>query len=288
MANFRGNTYSRSHTFLDPDVDAKEFWDFSWHELGVYDLPSMIDYILETTNENSLLCAGHSQGTTAFYVMASEMPSYNAKIKVQFSLSPIAYMCHMTSPFIRSLALADDGMDVITNKIGLHELLPNSDSIVKFSAKFCGDGITQILCKNVIFATFGFSPKQMNASLIPIIMGHTPAGSSTKQFLHYMQEIKSCHFRQYDYDSIIRNVYAYNEMTPPDYDLSKITAKVYLIYSKTDFLSNDIDVEKLYVDLPNAEKFLITDQFSHVDYLYGIYANELVYKHIITWANTYN
>ncbi len=26
----RGNTYGRKHISLDPDVDAKQFWDFSY------------------------------------------------------------------------------------------------------------------------------------------------------------------------------------------------------------------------------------------------------------------
>lgn len=31
LINFRGNYYSRDHSFLDPDTDAM-FWDFSFEE----------------------------------------------------------------------------------------------------------------------------------------------------------------------------------------------------------------------------------------------------------------
>lgn len=41
------------------DVD---FWDFSWHEIGVFDIPSTIDYILDQTNQTKLSYVGHSQG----------------------------------------------------------------------------------------------------------------------------------------------------------------------------------------------------------------------------------
>ncbi|XP_043521236.1 lipase 1-like [Frieseomelitta varia] len=42
-----GNVHSRKHlnlTTLDP-----EFWMFSWHQIGVYDLPTIIDRIMEQT-----------------------------------------------------------------------------------------------------------------------------------------------------------------------------------------------------------------------------------------------
>lgn len=60
IGNARGNTYSRRHITLDPK-DPK-FWDFSWHEIGVYDIPATIDYVLANTNQTKLSYVGHSQG----------------------------------------------------------------------------------------------------------------------------------------------------------------------------------------------------------------------------------
>ena len=45
LGNTRGNTYSLGHTTLDPKKDAKKYWDFSWYEMGVYDLPAVFDHI---------------------------------------------------------------------------------------------------------------------------------------------------------------------------------------------------------------------------------------------------
>ena len=44
----RGCKYSRKHQRLDPDKD-KEFWNYSWEEMGDYDIPAFIDYILNQT-----------------------------------------------------------------------------------------------------------------------------------------------------------------------------------------------------------------------------------------------
>lgn len=102
MGNTRGNTYSRHHVTKSPQE--KEFWEFSWHEMGVYDLPAMIDHVLETTGQQRLSYIGHSQGTTVFYVLCSEKPEYNRKIKVMISMAPSAYMSNIASPFLRILA----------------------------------------------------------------------------------------------------------------------------------------------------------------------------------------
>ncbi|MFO0117584.1 MAG: hypothetical protein ACK521_08215 [bacterium] len=36
MNNSRGTCFSRQHKYLDPDVD-KEYWDYSFQEMGMYD-----------------------------------------------------------------------------------------------------------------------------------------------------------------------------------------------------------------------------------------------------------
>lgn len=99
LGNARGNTYSRNHTSLSP-LFAK-FWYFSWQEIGLYDLPAMIDYILYTTGQQQILYIGHSQGTTSFYVMTSERQEYNDKISAMFSLSPVCFMNHLPNPFFQ-------------------------------------------------------------------------------------------------------------------------------------------------------------------------------------------
>lgn len=48
MGNNRGNVYSRGHETLDPQHD-KEFYQYSFFEMGVYDLPAMVDYIRNYT-----------------------------------------------------------------------------------------------------------------------------------------------------------------------------------------------------------------------------------------------
>lgn len=63
----------------------------------------MIDYVLEKTGHSELYYIGHSQGTTTFYVMMSERPEYNSKIKGMISLAPIAFLANQRSPLFKYL-----------------------------------------------------------------------------------------------------------------------------------------------------------------------------------------
>jgi pimeloyl-ACP methyl ester carboxylesterase len=42
--------------------------------------------------DNDLIYIGHSMGTSALFVMLSELPEYNEKIKLFIALAPVAYM----------------------------------------------------------------------------------------------------------------------------------------------------------------------------------------------------
>jgi lysosomal acid lipase/cholesteryl ester hydrolase len=80
--------------------------------MGTRDLPAVIDFILRTTGAQQIFYAGHSQGTTEFYVLCSERPEYNSKIRGMFSLAPIAFMSHLTNPLLQMAAVIGDQMGV--------------------------------------------------------------------------------------------------------------------------------------------------------------------------------
>ena len=48
LGNNRGTRFSNNHVSLDPKTQA-EYWRFSQEEMGLYDLPTFIDYILDKT-----------------------------------------------------------------------------------------------------------------------------------------------------------------------------------------------------------------------------------------------
>jgi predicted alpha/beta hydrolase len=60
LANLRGSPLSKGHVNLS--TDSKSYWDFTFHEMGLYDLTKTVSYILETTGNSSMSYIGHSMG----------------------------------------------------------------------------------------------------------------------------------------------------------------------------------------------------------------------------------
>lgn len=60
LGNNRGNSYSRVHETLNPDTDQEEFFNFSFADLGKYDLPAQVDYVRKQTGKKKITYAGHS------------------------------------------------------------------------------------------------------------------------------------------------------------------------------------------------------------------------------------
>ena len=77
------------HEYLKSETDP-EYWDFSFSEIGLYDLPAMVGYIYDQSNQHALTYIGHSQGSTAmFYGLAHDDDAYLAdKLKEVLILSP--------------------------------------------------------------------------------------------------------------------------------------------------------------------------------------------------------
>jgi lysosomal acid lipase/cholesteryl ester hydrolase len=81
---FSGNTYGLKHKYLS--VKDEKFWDFSWDEMALHDLPSMINYVLDHTKLENLYYVGHSQGTMMGFSGFSINKDLASKIKLFIAL----------------------------------------------------------------------------------------------------------------------------------------------------------------------------------------------------------
>uniref|UniRef100_A0A2A4JCC5 AB hydrolase-1 domain-containing protein n=1 Tax=Heliothis virescens TaxID=7102 RepID=A0A2A4JCC5_HELVI len=281
LGNARGNKHSLSHSTFKPS-EAK-FWDFSFHEIGLYDLPAMIDYVLHKTNKTTLTYIGHSQGTTAFFVMASEKPEYNQKIHLMIALSPVVFMENVRSPIIRLMSPGTLLTDGFSKSLGQYEFLPDNNFIKVMKLLLCEAGpIAEIVCSNALFLVAGFDYQQLNISNLPVILGHVPSGASIKQFAHYGQGVLSDDFRQFDY-GFDANLKRYGVGVPPSYELESVIAPVALFYSESDWLAHPKDVERLLQSLSSVVDMykVPLQQFNHLDFFMARDVKNLVNNRVL-------
>lgn len=123
-------------------------------------------------------------------------------------------------------------------------------------------------------------------TLIPLILGY-PAASSVDQLLHFGQEVRSGHFRQFDY-GYIENLRRYRHFSPPDYNISNIRAPIALYYAQDDWLADRKDVDKMSKLLSHTVKnYLVPhEKFNHLDFLFGIDVQRLLYDEILRTMNS--
>ncbi|CAN1307598.1 Triacylglycerol lipase 1, partial [Linum perenne] len=116
VGNVRGTFWSHGHVSLSEDD--KEFWDWSWQELAMYDLAEMIHHIYSATSSKVFL-VGHSQGTIMSLAALSQ-PKIVEMVEAAALLCPISYLDHVTAPLVHKMVTMH--VDQMITAMGIHQL----------------------------------------------------------------------------------------------------------------------------------------------------------------------
>jgi pimeloyl-ACP methyl ester carboxylesterase len=277
MGNMRGNTYSKRHQTLDPNH--KDFWKFSYDEMAEYDLPAMIDFVLQLTKKSQLHYVGHSQGTMTMFAKASADPAFEAKIQTFFALAPVAHLGHIKG-VLKYIARFTNDLGFLANLIGYDEFLPSSELTQFFAKYFCDTTGVDILCDDILFLIAGADSHQLNQTRIPVFVAHTPSGTSSQNMIHFGQNINNDKFQKYDYGQS-KNEERYGQVTPPMYDVSTFTTPTYIFRGDLDILADPADVDWLEQQLTCVVKTIRLPEFNHLDFVWGLNAAAEIYDPII-------
>ncbi|KAB1208451.1 Triacylglycerol lipase 1 [Morella rubra] len=272
VGNVRGTRWSHGHISLS-EKD-KEFWDWSWQELALYDLTDMISYVNLITNAK-VFVVGHSQGTIMSLV-AFTQPDIEDMVEAAALLCPISYLEYITSPFV--LRMVNMHLDQMILAMGIHQLNFRSDWGVNLMDSICdghldcNDLLTSITGKNCCF----------NNSRVDFYLEYEPHPSSSKNLRHLFQMIRKGTFSKYDY-GFFKNMKLYGQSKPPEFDLGHIpkSLPLWMAYGGNDNLADVTDLQHTLKELPSNPELLYLESYGHVDFILSIDAKKDIYDHMI-------
>nr|XP_018903067.1 PREDICTED: gastric triacylglycerol lipase-like [Bemisia tabaci] len=269
LADLRGNEYSLEHNTLKK-TDPK-FWEFSIHEMGLYDQPALVDFILNKTGAPKLIHIGYSMGSGSFFVMNALHPEFtHAKVQAHIAMAPGVFFKHSTSIYWKIHWL----FIMVNKRVGDfgsegaygHGLMQSA------LQGFCTHNtVTKLIGKLITSGITGPSDSFNNETIYMSVVKNGLIGSSVRTAEHFLQMHLSGKFRQFDYGSAENNMQHYGQATPPLYDLSRTTVPVHLFHGSTDAVCSPKDVETLTSLLQNLKsKTLINEStFNHADFFIG-------------------
>jgi lysosomal acid lipase/cholesteryl ester hydrolase len=259
LGNSRGNQHSRGHLTLSPHD--KRFWNYSFHEMGLYDLPASLDYIYSLNGGKKIVYIGYSQGTIMlFAALTRQLEYFQSRISLFIALGPVATISHMESA---ARYLNKARLERLFERIKVYELLPRNEKLSKFVYdRFpdFGSRLLTLICEKNI--------EDNNLEYLPVYLKHSPAGTSYKSFLHFEQIYNSQRLQEYDY-GIETNMRVYGSPRPSVYDLSTIKdIPIALFFGKNDKFTHKNDINFLIKQLgDNLIYYKIYPNMGHLTFI---------------------
>lgn len=278
LGNVRGNTYGLHH--VNYSVHSDEFWDFSWDEMARYDLPAMLKFVVSKTSQPSLYYVGHSQGTLIAFAEFSRNKELTKLVKRFFALGPVTTTGHIESP-IKYFRHLGPELEFLFKLLGVRDFLPSDFLIHWLADHVCDEHVLDLICSNIVFLIAGYDKTQLNMTRLPVYVSHTPAGTSVKNMIHFLQMTDSNKFQMFNYESAEKNREHYGQDTPPLYNATAMTVPVALYWAQNDWLADPTDVRALLPLLPNKLYDKYIPKWDHMDFLWGLDAPRVVYYDII-------
>ena len=267
ISNSRGNKYCKNHEKFD--TKSFEFWQFSFHEMGIYDIPAVINYINSINKSGEkIIYFGHSQGTSLMFSgLTQKFEFYKKNIKLFVALAPVARLANIGSSFLSILSKIS--IHKLVKKIRIYEMGPSNKYTTNLM-NFMESYATSLTNFFINLCADSNSKECNDQNALAVYLKHSPCGCSLKCLIHYVQIIKSKKFIYYDYKKEA-NFALYHQIEPPEYDLSVIKDfPIMLIGGELDKLGTPEDIRWLNDELSkndNVIYFKILPSMGHLSFM---------------------
>jgi pimeloyl-ACP methyl ester carboxylesterase len=290
LTNTRGNAVSFEHEnpkeYNSGKVDSK-YWNFTYHEMAVYDLPAMVNYIKEKSGFDKVDYICHSQGGLIYFIMYTMNQTFiEENFNHFFALGTVISIFTSKSSLIKIGHYSK--FPEIVDTLHINNILCFNKFFYDTISKFCK--LLNRPCYNIInfIVSNNFDTKRINMNKLFSEFLYVPAGTSSKNIRHWMQMYKTKRLARYDYGEK-KNMEIYGTKNPPIYDLSiftKYKVKSFLYTSDSDPFSNIEDLNHLTKYLnKNYVTIRRLNNYNHLDFLWSDDAKEDIYMQVVKDLN---
>jgi len=287
LGNLRGSFYARAHETLSPDKDFK-FWNFSFHEMGIYDIRSMLNFIkLKRDIPKKISFITHSMGANVITIYASVFPEEAEQLlNLQVLLAPSITLNYATTP-VKLAARFAPQLYALANFLKIGEFLPHNNFTIAAQAPCRSVGMP--FCVFIYSIAGGFDRTWPKPSEFPIAFTQAPAGVSVKTLDHYAQIINTKEFRKFDYGEET-NEKIYGDSKPPLYLMEKVNVPTYVYVGENDAFASIKDASEFYNKLPDDVRkgFTVVENFNHYHFVYGNDLPGLIYNDVVDLVESVN
>ncbi|XP_061397765.1 lipase 3-like, partial [Musca vetustissima] len=146
------------------------------------------------------------------------------------------------------------------------------------------------MCKDLSNFFSGWGSTYLNMTLLPDILLSTPADGSNRQFNHFLQFVKTCEFKAYDFGPE-GNMLKYGTVKPPLYDLKAINTEqpMEMYFSDNDNMASLENVKQLYDVLGQGCNWnrLKLDKFNHFDFALATNVGDVINQCLVAKMQKY-
>ncbi|XP_054158291.1 lipase 3-like [Oppia nitens] len=276
LGNTRGNQYSDKHI----DNNYKNYWNYTFTELAIYDLNNTIDYIRKFTGKSSIAYVGYSMGSTIMLILLSVEPDYQRYLKPVILLGPTAYMSHT-----KSLGRLFAPFSYI-NGLTIEAVGEPRAKMQFYGQHVCTNKLLNNICNTMNYVYNGYDPNATEPDNEPIAVSKSLQYTSSLLMQQYGQFMLSGRFHRLDLGPT-GNQEMYGQPMAPDYPVELIrSAYLVIISGPNDFFSTPLDVRKLVDKLtvkPLDDYIVPNKYYNHADFIGSINNYKLVNPRILMW-----
>ena len=273
LGNNRGCQHSVEHS--SRDINSASYWDYSLDELALYDVPAMVNYVLEQTGRSKLVVIGFSQGSAQAIAALSIQSVPSEKISLVIALAPPVVLTRLKNKRFHSL--------ITWNPFFPSHLLGSRNIFKHFQFIKSMHQTPENFrygCTLFFWICFGWVCNNWSKETGAKAFNHGFSPTSVKSVVHWFQMLctqRLCKFQTY-------SQWARGDAVDL-YDMSTIRTPIATISGSEDGFIEPFAVSDM---VPTCEYSHVEPGYEHLDLIWADDAKEKIFSRVLTLLKKYS